>query len=214
MKLYYHPVSSYSQKTVMAFHEKNLKFTPEIVNIMDPAGRGEYKKINPLGKVPTLVLDDGWRIPESSIIIEYIDGHFPESGTRLIPGDRDRQRQTRFFDRLADLYFNEPMTTIFFDGRKPPEARNPAAVKQARETLDTMLASFDDHLKKHSPWILDQDFTMADCSLAPCLNYMRMVHPFDAHKNVTSYFQRVAERPSFKRVMDEAAPYLAAMASK
>jgi glutathione S-transferase len=214
MKLYYHPISSYSQKTVMAFHEKNLKFTPEIVDIMSPAGRGEYRKINSLGKVPTLVLDDGWRIPESSIIIEYIDGHFPESGTRLIPGDRDRGRQTRFFDRLADLYLNEMMTTVFFDGRKPPEARNPAAVKHAQETLDTMLGNLDTHLGKHTPWVMDHDFTMADCSLAPTLGYMRMVHPFDAHKNVAAYFQRVAERPSFKRIMDEAAPYLAAMSSK
>lgn len=62
MKLYYHPLSSYSQKTLMAFQEKGVSFTSEIVDLMSPEGREAYKKIYPLAKIPLLVLDDGWFI--------------------------------------------------------------------------------------------------------------------------------------------------------
>src|SRR5437660_761314 len=83
----------------------------------EPAAPEAYKKLNPLGKLPLLVLDDGYRIPESSIILEWADTHI-QGGTRLIPADADLARRTRFHDRLADLYLNNPLLTVFFDSRK------------------------------------------------------------------------------------------------
>src|SRR5688500_19217818 len=137
MKLYFHPRSPYSQKTMIAFHEKQVSFTPVMVNLADAAARAEHRKLNPLGKVPVLVLDDGWKIPESSIIIEYLDTHFA-SGPRLIPEDRDLARQTRFHDRIVDLYVNDPMTLIFFDGQKPDAKRNPDPVATTHTRLDQL----------------------------------------------------------------------------
>ena len=76
MKLYYHPVSAYSQKVLMAFHEKEVSFEPQIVDLMDPEAREAYLKVNPFGKIPVLLLAGEERIiPESSIIIEYLDTH-------------------------------------------------------------------------------------------------------------------------------------------
>src|SRR4051812_3324883 len=105
MKLYFAPRSTYSQKALIALHEKRASFTPVIVSPADAGDRAELAKLTPLGKVPVLVLPDGWKIPESSIIIEYLDTHI-STGTRLIPEDIDQARQTRFHDRLADLYVN------------------------------------------------------------------------------------------------------------
>jgi len=45
---------------------------------------------------------------------------------------------------------------------------------------------------------------------APAFGYCRMVYPFAAHKNITAYFNRLAQRPSFQRVLKEAEPYLKA----
>ena len=53
-------------------------------------------------------------------------------------------------------------------------------------------------------------FSMADCAAAPALGCCRMVYPFAKHKNIVAYTNRLAERPSFQRVLQEAAPYLAA----
>ncbi|MBK8259417.1 MAG: glutathione S-transferase family protein [Polyangiaceae bacterium] len=207
MKLHYHPISSYSQKTLMAFHEKGVAFTPEIVDLFSPEGRAEYKKFYPLAKIPVLVLDNGWPIPESSIIIEYIDTHF-DSGTQLIPADKDLARRARMFDRWFDQYVNEPFQKIFFDGRRPEDKRDPLGVTQARATLTTMYGMLDNHLAKNT-WSVGDTFTMAECAAAPALAYARMIEPFDKHTHLTAYFGRLAERPSFLKVMEEAKPYLA-----
>lgn len=209
MKFYYHPLSSYSQKVLMGLHEKEAAFTPEIVSVNDPAAKAAYRAINPLGKLPTLVLDDGYPIPESAIILEWLDTHI-ETGTRLIPEDKDAARRARFHERLADLYVNNPMSTLFFEGRKPEAERNVAGMKNASETLDTMFGLMDKTFAK-STWFAGEQFSIADLALAPSLRYLQMVKPFTEHKNLVAYAGRVHERPSFLKVAAEVAPYLAAM---
>jgi glutathione S-transferase len=188
-----------------------VAFTPEVVTPNDPKAWADYKaNINQLGKLPTLVLDNGHRIPESSIIIEYLENEHGGSGTKLLSDDKTVARQTRFFDRLFDLYLNDPMSTIFFDGRKPEGEREPKRVAAAKATLETSLGLFDKHFEKNT-WTMGDSFSMADCAAAPALNYIRMVQPFDQLKNLTAYANRLAERPSFAKVMKEAQPYLAKM---
>lgn len=213
MKLYYNPVSSYSQKTLMAFYEKNVQFEAVIVDLMSPAAKAEYKKINPFGKVPVLMVPEkDWMVPESSIIIEYIDRHVT-GGTKLIPDDPELARQVRFRDRFMDLYVNEPMQKVFFDGFRPEGKNDPFGVERAKETLNTAYQVLDKELAGKT-WAMGDMFSMADCSAAPALGYCRMVHPFEAYKNVMAYMNRLSERPSFQRVMKEAQPYLAAFAKK
>ncbi len=209
MKLYFHPISTYSQKVVIAMYEKDVKFTPSIVNIMDPAEVAEYRKTNPGGKVPFLLLDDGWKIPESTIIVEYLEGHHPQ-GTKLIPADKDLARRTRFIDRMADLYLNETMTTILFDGMKPAGEKEPGRVAKAKATLDTHYPLIDANFGK-SKWAVGDEFSMADCALAGPLFYLRKVHPYASFKNIDAYWNRLNERPSVKRAIGEALPYLQKM---
>jgi glutathione S-transferase len=207
MKLYYNPRSSYSQKVLIALHEKRAPFTPVVIDLTDAAGRAELAKISPLGKVPVLVLDDGWKVPESSIIIEYLETHVPGEA-RLIPADPDLARQTRFHDRLADLYVNESMTKIFFDSLKPEGKRDPDGVAAAHQRLDAMFTGLDEHLGKRT-WLMGDAFTMADCALIPPLAYCRTLHPFERWKHLTAYANRAVERPSVARVLQELTTYLA-----
>jgi glutathione S-transferase len=210
--LHYHPLSTYSQKTLMALYEKDFPFTPQLLDITNPEARAAYKKVYPLGKVPLLTGEDQF-IPESSIIIEYVDAHH-DGKTRLIPADADKARKTRFFDRNCDLYVTEPALQLFFDSRKPEAEREPKRMQAARERLDTMYAILDGHLGKNK-WALGDTFTMADCAATPGLGLARMVHPYEKHANLTAYFGRLSERPSFQKVMAEAGPYIAkAMAAK
>ena len=118
MKLYYLPVSTYSQKALIALFEKGVRFEPEIVDLFDADSRKKYREIYPIGKVPLLVLDNGHIIPESTTIVEYVNEHSANK-PNLIPGDADNRRQVRFRDRMTDLYLNNPVTAIFFETRKP-----------------------------------------------------------------------------------------------
>jgi glutathione S-transferase len=194
MQLYYHPRSPYSHKVLLALAEKRVAFEKVMVKPTDE----HFAKLTPMKKVPLLVLADGWKIPESTIIIEYLDTHF-STGSRLIPDEPDRARQTRFHDRIADLYITEPLMSLLFK-------RGDATA--AHDQIDAMLTGLDRHLASRE-WIMGQTFTMADCSLIPPLRYARELHPLDRYKHVTTYFARAVERPTVKDVFDELAPQLA-----
>jgi glutathione S-transferase len=212
MKLFFNPVSSYSQKVLMAFYEKNVTFEPVIVNLMDPQGRADYLKVYPIGKVPFLKVDEkNFDIFESSSIIEYID-QSSSSGPKLIPSDPDLARQVRMRDRFFDFYINDPMQKIFFDGMRPPGKNDAYGVAEARARLDAAYTMLDKSLT--GTWAVGNDFTMADCAAAPPLAYAKMVHPFDSYKNVVAYMNRLNERPSFQRCLKDAAPILAQMQPK
>ncbi len=212
MKLYFNYLSPFSQKTLVGLYEKNVSFSPEIVNVGDPEARAAYKKIYPLGKVPLLALDDGYLIPESSIILEYVDTHFT-TGTKLLPADPDLSRRTRFFDRQFDLYVTDPALTLFFAGDRPgvpptdPHARETRRIENAQNRLRQMYDYLDHHFTKNT-WTMGDDFSLADCAAVPLLTARRIV-PIDDRKALNAYVNRLAERPSVARVLKEAAPYLA-----
>jgi glutathione S-transferase len=209
MKLYYFPLSGYSQKTLVALYEKGAKFEPMLVNLFNPAEKAEYtSKVNRLGKVPCLKVEEGDRtIPESSIIIEYIDRHCP-GGTKLIPDDADLARQVRFHDRIFDLYVNEPSGKIFFDGMRPEGMHDTLGVKQAHERIESTLALVDERMAKNT-WALGDTFSMADCAACPALNQVSMMGGLSKFRHVEAYFARLRERASFARVLQEAAPFTA-----
>ena len=209
--LHYHPLSTFSQKTLVALYEKDFPFTPQLLDITNPEARAAYKKLYPLGKIPLLTGEDQF-IPESSIIIEYVDSHH-EGKIRLIPADPDKARKARFYDRLFDLYVMEPVLTVFFDGRKPEAEREPKRVAAAKERLDLMYGMFDGHFAKNT-WTLGDAFTMPDCAAAGALGLAHMVYPYESHANLRAYFGRLSERPTFQKVRAEVAPYIAKMTAK
>ncbi len=206
LKLYYNVASTYSQKALLAFFEKGVPFTAAVVSMQDPVARAEYKKLYPVGKIPLLTGDDVF-IPESSIIIEYLENEFPDSGTTLIPHDKTAARRVRFKDRVTDLYLNDPVASIFFDGLKPPEARNAEAVAKARETIGLTYGYMESALAKN-PDAGGADFNMSDCAAFAPLFYAQRLHPFHDYPNIVAYFGRLMARPSVQRLMPELLPAL------
>jgi glutathione S-transferase len=203
MKLYYFSLSPYSQKALIALAEKGARYEAVHVDLNDPNARAEFAKVSRLGKLPFLV-DEArdWKVPESSIIIEYIDRHYP-GGTQLIPSDPELSRQARFYDRLFDLYVTEPALKIFFDARRPEGQHDSIGVAAAQKRLDGTYALFDEALAKKT-WVLGDAFSIGDVAAAPALAVARMMRPFDAHKNLMAYLGRLSERESVQRVFRQA----------
>ena len=206
MKFYYFPLSTYSQKALIALHEKNIPFKPEIVNLFEDAARAEYRKVYPMGKVPLLMLDDGHLIPESSIIIEYLDSHF-DSGPRLIPSDPDESRRTRFKDRMQDQYLNESIITLVFESWKPESERSQEAIERARFRAGVIYDFMEKDLADKR-WLMGSNFTLADCAAAPPLFYAQEHFPFTDRPNIAAYWKRLSARPSWQKVFAEMKPYL------
>jgi glutathione S-transferase len=78
LRLYYHPLSSFCWKALIALYEKGVDFTPQLVDFSDPEQEAAFRALWPVRKFPVLKDEAEDRlIPESSIIIEYIDQKFP-----------------------------------------------------------------------------------------------------------------------------------------
>jgi glutathione S-transferase len=209
MKLYYFPVSTYSQKALLALHEKGIEFVPQYVNLMDKTEREQYREIYPIGKIPLLKPSEDYMVPESSIIIEYLQDHFPE-GSRLIPKEMDAARRTRFVDRLCDLYLNNPTVELLFEGWKPQAEQDEEHIAKQKRLLDAQY-SYMDKLLADNTWLMGEEFTLADCAAIPPLYYAQKLYPFTGYKNLAAYFARALERPSYQKVLAEARPILEQM---
>ncbi|WP_321389238.1 glutathione S-transferase family protein [Emcibacter sp.] len=204
MKLYYNPLSTYSQKVLIAFYEKGLSFEPFIVDLRNKAAKQSYLKINPLGKIPLLITEQNRAIPESSIIIEYLDMNYL-TGATLLPRDSEMSRQARLKDRMYDLYLNNPVVNLLFENMKPKDRQDPCLMVRERETLNIMYDRLNDDLSNHS-WTNGEEFSIADCAAAPALFYGQRVHPFSKYPAIKAYFSRLMGRTSLQKVLGEAEP--------
>jgi glutathione S-transferase len=207
LTLYFHPLSSFCQKVLVALYENDTPFTPNIVDLGDATQRAALLALWPIGKFPVLRDEArGETIPESTIIIEYLAQHYPGS-TPLVPADADLARRTRLLDRFFDLYVNLPMQTIVGNRLRPASAKDPLGVEQARARLRTAYGMIEADMAAKT-WSLGDAFSMADCAAAPALYYANLVEPFgDDNRNVAGYFERLLARPSFARAVREADPY-------
>jgi glutathione S-transferase len=207
LTLHFHPLASYCWKALIALYENDIPFTPNLVDLGNPAERAALVKLWGVGKFP--VLRDEARnetVPESSIIVEYLDSHYP-GRTRFIPDDPGRALQTRLQDRFYDLYVHLPMQKIMIDRMRPEGKQDPQGVEEARAQLRTSYAMIEQQMAKGG-WAAGEEFGLADCAAAPPLFYGNMVVPFgDANKHLSAYFERLTARPSVARVMHEAEPY-------
>src|SRR4051812_2373907 len=176
LTLHYHPLSSYCWKALIALYENDTPFTPNIVNLGDEAERAALLRLWPIGKFP--VLQDDARdavVPESSILIEYLEMHYP-GRTRLLP-EGDPGLQTRLRDRFYDLHVHQHMQKIVGDRLVPAEMRDPHGVATARSKLTVAYGMIERQMSA-GRWAMGEAFTLADCAAGPALYYANKVQPF------------------------------------
>jgi glutathione S-transferase len=206
LTLFFHPLASFCQKTLIALYENATAFTPCMVNLGDERERTALLKLWPVGKFPVLRDDARDRtVPESTVIIEYLDRHY-SGRTRFIPTEADLALQTRLYDRFYDLYVHEPMQKIVGDRIRPPGKKDPHGVDEARARLHSSYDMIDSEMATRS-WAMGNFFSLADCAAAPALFYANEVLPFAGHRHLEGYFGRLKVRPSYARVLREAEPY-------
>ncbi|UVC12091.1 glutathione S-transferase family protein [Rhizobium sp. TH2] len=207
LTLYIHPLASFCHKVLIALYENETEFDTEIVDFADLGSTAALLDKWPVGKIP--VLHDskaGQTVPETSIIIEYLQSNYP-GAIRLLPADPKARLDVRLWDRFYDLYVSVPVQKIVTDRIRPAHANDPHGVAEARSTLDRAYGMIDAHLRSRR-WATGEDFTMADCAALPALFFASIVHPFPGDReHLKAYLQRLLDRPSVQRVIAEARPY-------
>ena len=205
LTLYYHPLSSFCWKALIALYEANLVFEPRQVNLGDPADRAAFEAVWPLAKFP--VLRDharGMTIPESSVIIDYLARTQP-SAASLVPGDADQAMQTRLIDRLIDSYIHIPFQQIVAERMRKDGEHDPFGVEQARGQIRSGYKLIAPMIA--GPWAMGEAFTMADCAALPALFYADYAVSVADWPELAAYLGRLKARPSVARVLTEAEPF-------
>ncbi|QPF85747.1 glutathione S-transferase family protein [Bradyrhizobium genosp. L] len=207
LTLHYHPLPSFCWKSLIALYENATPFTPNNVDLTDPAERAALRALWPIGRFPVLRDEArGETVPESSVIIEYLDRHYPGT-VRFLPDDPDQALATRLRDRFLDLYVHLQVQKIVGDRLRPAERKDPHGLAEARAQVHSSYAILDRQLA-HGGWMMGERFSLADCAAAPSLFYGNKVEPIGAdHRHLAAYFERLKARPSFTRVLVEAEPY-------
>jgi glutathione S-transferase len=96
---------------------------------------------------------------------------------------------------------------VVFDALRPAEHRNPADRSIARERLRTAYGWLEANLNQ-SPWAIGEQFTLADCAVAPSLFYADWVDEIDeGYPQLNAYRARLLAHPLVARAIDEARAY-------
>jgi glutathione S-transferase len=113
VKLYQTYASPFPTRVRLLIYAKGLD-----VQLIEPPGfhastqsKGDYLRLNPIGRVPTLVLDDGRALPESEVICEYLEDAYPEPSLR--PADSWDRARMRLLSRICDFYVVMAMVPLF-----------------------------------------------------------------------------------------------------
>lgn len=161
--LYNADLSPYAARVRLAVYWKGLE--AEIAFDSPPGGlKSEaYLNENPLGKIPALKLEDGFCLPESELILEYVEDSYSQNPLR--PADPKARAIARLCARLGDLYLAPGLAPLFLNA--DPAGRDAAAVDAGFETVSGTLGHIERYLDAAGPWALGARPSTADCALAP-----------------------------------------------
>jgi len=204
VKLYSLPLSPYAARVRGSIYAKGLN-----VEIVAPPAdwrtAPEYRQINPLVRIPVLLLDDDTVIPESAVIVEYLEDAYPLPSLR--PDTAEASAQVRLITQVADLYVMQAMMPLFslVDVKVRDEAAIAAQLgklKDGLKHLETMLLAgeyaFPGQLTTADVWLTPVRFT-----LAGLMSFAKKPRLLDRHKAIAAYADTARNDAALGRVWDE-----------
>jgi glutathione S-transferase len=214
MKLYATAkLSPYASRPRMAVYAGNLP-----VEVTAAPGDGgphhpDYLAINPIGKLPALVLDDGMVIVESSAIVEYFADKFPDANLR--PASAEAKARGRMLARIAELYVLDGVVKLFSQMDPAtrtwtPSKMDPHVVGEVFGAVDKALENLDWFMTGDTKCAMADTITTADCAIVPVLGF---IAPFakalgregflDRHEKAHAYWTRVQTEPAAAKIAGE-----------
>lgn len=197
MQLFGTPGSPYARKVRIVLAEKGIPYEYVIERPSAPGSR--IPSINPLGKIPVLVRDDGRVLYDSPVIVDYLDNL--GDGPRLIPAPLDDRIEVKRWEALGDGVA-EATVAINHEYREPKEKqRDTAWFEKHRGKIMRGLAAMAHDLAQREFCFGDR-FTLADIAAGYALAYLDFaLSEIDwraAHPNLDRLAARLFGRVSFR----------------
>lgn len=198
--------SPFVRKVRIALKEKGIDYTLDPVIPLNVSA--EYKKISPLGKVPVYTTDDGHHIPDSSVIIAYLERIKPQPA--LYPSNHVEFARALFLEEYADSVLANAAGTVFFQRIVAPrflgQATEQAAVDKAiAEALPPLFAYLDSQIDGKK-FFAGDSFSVADIGVvSPLINFAHAGEQVDAarYPSLAEFVARMLERTSIKELVAE-----------
>lgn len=164
MKLRYSPTSPFVRKVMATAYEKGLESTLEIIPTQVWEPESDITSVNPLGKVPTLILDNGDTLYDSIVICEYLDTLEPSP--RLFPLTVPQRWHTLRQHALANGAL-EAGISVFLEQRRPAHQQSGEWIIRQRAKIKLALNA----LETEAP-ALGEDVTIAQIAIGCCLEWL------------------------------------------
>jgi glutathione S-transferase len=202
MKLIGSDGSPYVRKVRVVLAEKKIdyRFIREDVWSPDTV----IGQSNPLGKVPTLVTDDGGNVFDSRVIVEYLDTVTPIA--RLIPPSGRARVEVRCWEALGDGLLDAAILARIEHTQRPEGQRSPAWVARQMAKVDAALDAMGKGLGD-KPFCCEGKYSLADIAVGCALGYLDFRFPQvewrTRHPNLARHAEKLFARPAF---VDSAPP--------
>jgi glutathione S-transferase len=210
MKLFQTYASPFPTRVRLLLYAKGIE-----VEIIEPPGfhssaeaKGDYLLINPIGRVPTLVLDDGRALPESEVICEYLEDAYPERSLR--PTDPFDRARMRLLSRICDFYVVMAMVPLFSFSGRSRRHWEPAAVEAASRKVAESLAYLEAYIGEDG-YAVGRTLTQADGAIAPQLvlaaewipGLFGTPNPLEGLPRLAAYWRAIQKEPLVARLIAE-----------
>jgi len=191
----YGPTASRAARALWIAHELGIPFEHIAMEMKDLKG-ADYLKINPNGKVPTLV-DGDFILFESMAINLYLAAKFNKDG--FLPTDLQQQALCHQWSFWGMTEVEKPLLTILIDMfMTAPDKRRPEIVAEAQNALPKPFGVLNGALLGRE-YLLGAKFTVADLNLASICSWARPIkYDFSPFPNVSAWLERCLSRPAYK----------------
>ena len=195
MKLFYSPASPYVRKVRVFAMETGLMDEIELAEVsITPVGPdAQLCADNPIGKIPTLVRDDGRALYDSRVICEYLDGL--HGGARMFPESGDQRWTALRRQALADGILDAAVSTRYETFLRPQKLR-------WRDWVDAQMTKVRRSLDEVEAEPLGDGVDIGTISMACALGYLDFRYADESWRDtrlgLAAWFETFAARPSMR----------------
>jgi glutathione S-transferase len=165
--------------------------------------QARIRKYNPLGRVPTMVLDDGEALLDSSTILDYLDDRAGRAGA-LLPVTGAPRRRALNLIALAIGAAEKGVLQVYEDVFRPADKRHEPWLQRLREQMNGALALLDRAAASidGTDWLVDEGLTQADVTVACAFTFLNDALKLDAklYPALRKHVARCEKLPAFQAV--------------
>jgi glutathione S-transferase len=202
MKLIGSLTSPYVRKARIVLAEKKIEYDFELDSPWN--ADSAIPDLNPLGKIPVLILDDETALFDSRVIVEYLDNVTPNN--KLMPAPNRERTLVKRWEALADGVC-DAASTAFLEGKRPAKLQDKSWIERQHGKILKSLEFMSEELGE-SAHCMGTHFSLADIAVGSALGYLCFrfaeIKWQETHPNLARLYEKLMQRPSFAETIPQA----------